>query len=481
MHRNNPVKILSSLLRKTILAIFGILLFLVVLEIGLRIGGSIFLSLQEYRNLQSIKQKGAYRIMCLGESTTAIGGSDSYPSQLEEILNERHIGIRFSVINKGIPAITTSYILAHLEDNLNKYHPDMVTAMIGVNDKRIKYYEGIPERFQGLRSYKLMHMLWMHILNRIEKKDYSWLGLKACYAQQDNPVQDEKSLKEAVESNPKNDRAYVELARFYRDNGKYIQAEELYQTALNLNPQNDTAYLELGSCYINDSKDIQAVQMLKKAAELNPKNDLVYVELGRYYRDQGRHAESEEALKRAIEINPRGDWAYILLGLCYMYQGKYAQSEEAFKRAIELNPADDRAYGGLAVLYEETGKHESAQRYYQQVNNLRLRHYDPKTIYNYRELKAILDKRGIKLVCIQYPMRSIEPLKRIFQGQDGVIFVDNERIFKDAVKKEGYRQYFTDMFEGDFGHCTPKGNRLLAENIANTILKERSLCLPELK
>ncbi len=264
----------------------------------------------------------------------------------------------------------------------------------------------------------------------------------------------------------------MEWGRFYRDNGKYAQAEKLFQKALNLNPGNDMAYVELGFCYLNQSKDAQAVEMLKKAIELNPRNDLAYVELGRYYRDQGKHIESEEALKKAVEINPRGDWAYILLGLCYMYQGRYTQSEEAFKKAIDLNPADDRAYGGLAELYEEIGKHESAQQYYQQANNLRLKHYDPRTIYNYQELKRILDKRGIKLVCVQYPVRSIEPLKRIFQGQSDVIFVDNERIFKDALKKASYREYFTDMFEGDFGHCTRKGNRLLAENIANVILEE---------
>jgi hypothetical protein len=27
------------------------------------------------------------------------------------------------------------------------------------------------------------------------------------------------------------------------------------------------------------------------------------------------------------------------------------------------------------------------------------------------------------------------------------------------------------MFGGDFGHCTPEGNRLLAENITEVILK----------
>jgi len=58
--------------------------------------------IQEYHNLQSIKQKGTYRIMCLGESTTR----REYPPFLEEILNQRNIGVRFSVIDKGRGAQT---------------------------------------------------------------------------------------------------------------------------------------------------------------------------------------------------------------------------------------------------------------------------------------------------------------------------------------------------------------------------------------
>nr|MBU1328568.1 hypothetical protein [Candidatus Omnitrophota bacterium] len=71
-------------------------------------------------------------------------------------------------------------------------------------------------------------------------------------------------------------------------------------------------------------------------------------------------------------------------------------------------------------------------------------------------------------------MRNIAPLKKIFKEEmeGSIVFVDNERIFKDAVKDKGYKEYFNDMFDGDFGHCTPKGNKLLAENIASTILKE---------
>lgn len=60
----------------------------------------------------------------------------------------------------------------------------------------------------------------------------------------------------------------------------------------------------------------------------------------------------------------------------------------------------------------------------------------------------------------------------MFSKDRDVVFVDNNSIFRRAVKKKGYAEYFTDMFAGDFGHCTRKGNELLARNIAEVILRE---------
>jgi len=96
------------------------------------------------------------------------------------------------------------------------------------------------------------------------------------------------------------------------------------------------------------------------------------------------------------------------------------------------------------------------------------------TIHNYQKLKDILDKRKIKFVCMQYPLRSIVPLKNIFSPEERktIVFVDNEGAFKEALRKTGYSVYFQDVFAGDFGHCTAKGNRLIAENIFQTILSE---------
>ncbi|MFH1799408.1 MAG: hypothetical protein ABH891_00980, partial [Candidatus Omnitrophota bacterium] len=132
---------ITSLLRKTALVLFGVVLFLVLLEVGLRLGGFVLLSIREYGNSQSLKQKDTYRILCLGESTT----EGTYPKLLEEVLNRRHIGIRFSVIDKGRTSTDTPAILRIVETYLAEHHPDMVVAMMGINDKGVRYYQDIPE------------------------------------------------------------------------------------------------------------------------------------------------------------------------------------------------------------------------------------------------------------------------------------------------------------------------------------------------
>jgi len=69
-------------------------------------------------------------------------------------------------------------------------------------------------------------------------------------------------------------------------------------------------------------------------------------------------------------------------------------------------------------------------------------------------------------------MRSLEHLQRMFPDKSGIIFIDNDELFKEKVSREGYGRYFKDNIAGDFGHCTPLGDRLLAENIAGAILRE---------
>lgn len=523
--KQKHLNVKTSFWLRVVLIFFGLCLTLIIIETGLRIGGFIILSLQEYRNIHLVVQKGSYRILCLGESTT----QGTYPPFLEEILNQRKIGIRFSVIDKGKAATNTTIILKQLELYLDKYHPNMVVAMMGVNDagEHMPYEKSSSSKtvlfLRSFKTYKLMRLLWLHMVAKAKEiglyKSYKNkqlprerqstlfnIGLEEVFAHEENNSEI-GNLKKAVENNPKNYGTYVELGLSYRDQGNLQLAEECFKKALELNPKNEDAYIKLGMLYKDQSElrraeecfkkvlelnpkneaayfelrwlcrgpdeSQQVEKYLNKALELNPKNDGAYVELGLLYRDDANLQRAEECLKKALELNPKKDRIYLDLGWLYLIQDKFSQAEECFRKGLKFCHDKAKLYAVLAILYDEMGQISNAQKCYYKAEELKFGYIDPETAKNYRKLREVLDRRNIKLVCVQYPLRSIESLKKIFQDDvDGIIFVDNERSFKEAVKEGGYKLYFKDMFGGDFGHCTDKGNSLLAENIASVIFKE---------
>ncbi len=167
----NSVKPKTFFLQKIILISLGVLCCVVFLEISLRLAGPIFSSFQQYRNHLSIKQKGTYRILCLGESTTA----GQYPYFLEKALNQRNIGIKFSVIDQGVVATNTWSILYNLKSNLDTCHPNMVITMMGINDwgEHIPYeavsHSKVINFLKSFRVYKLARLLWLHIVTRLKE------------------------------------------------------------------------------------------------------------------------------------------------------------------------------------------------------------------------------------------------------------------------------------------------------------------------
>ncbi|MCR4662858.1 MAG: SGNH/GDSL hydrolase family protein, partial [Endomicrobiaceae bacterium] len=107
---------------------------MVLLECGLRLAGWTVSSYQKYKNNKTLRNKSQYTIMCLGESTTAW----QYPVQLQEILDKKYQN-KFSVIDCGIAGTTLEYILDLLNNNINKYKPNIAICMMGINDNQIVY------------------------------------------------------------------------------------------------------------------------------------------------------------------------------------------------------------------------------------------------------------------------------------------------------------------------------------------------------
>lgn len=546
----------TTLSQKIFLLFFGLGVTLVLLETGLRLSGVVFYAIQDRSNRVSLKQGGEYRIMCLGESTTALGGVDSYPSQLEEILNARSPKIRFSVINKGRPHSTTGTILSRLDMDLEKYHPQMVVVMMGINDAE---YTHIPvtvlakARFlcEKLKIVYLGKLLYWHIVDNLEKtkqhilpkgsvenpfdtsedtysinkindiseadkvlggliarltKSYRMYVNAADLARKKNDgkaAQDydkkAKAINEAVSA------VYAELGGWHRRHGDPDTAQQLYKKALELDPQDWAAFGEWGE-YLADQKKIdEAIVMFKKALSINPQADWVLIGLGRscseagkyndaveayrqvlkikpsdywinlefgqWLRQQKRFDEAREIFLKAANINPKNYLAYDEIGQSFLDEKRYVEARETFQKAVKIFPQDDRPYSALANCYLRENNKEKAQQYLAKAEQLKLNEYYPLTIRHYSELADKVLARDIKLVCMQYPLREVEPLKKILEPHHGIIFVDNKKIFTDALKTLHYDEYFKDSFAGDFGHCTRKGNRLVAKNLAGTILQ----------
>ena len=438
--------------QKTALILLGFLLTIILLESGLRLGGFILSYLQKGNNQIAMQQEDAFRVMCIGESTTAIGGKNSYPSQLQEILNQNDIGVTFTVLNKGIIATDTTALLSLLEENLDYYDPDMVVAMMGVNDifesdlireecqknKRLLF-------FKSLRVYKLFSMFGMHTRAK---------------------------LQEVSRSLPKTVQEYFTIGREYCSQGRYQNAHMIYDKVEEEYPEAYQVYVERGSLYRLEGKHDNAEDLFREAVAWLPDNVEAYVGLGYILEDLDRYEEAKEVFAKALSLDGWDKNALLSIGRCYIKQKQYGRAVEVFKEIELIYPNSNKVHNFLATCYSALGKDGLAQQHYDRARELRFQNINMLTKENYQMAAEILKEKKIPFVCVQYPLRNIEILKYMLGSYESVLFVDNESTFKNALQKEPHEAYFTDIFAGDFGHCTPKGNRLLAQNIAKVILEE---------
>jgi tetratricopeptide (TPR) repeat protein len=264
----------------------------------------------------------------------------------------------------------------------------------------------------------------------------------------------------------KNERNFTEAGRHL------VEAEMALLKAIEIEPDNSSYYIQLADCYLVENKIRESEEILKKVMEKEPNNVEALCRMGVCYRQQGKYEEAEGIFKKAITTEPYAHKPYWELIDTYKSQGKQEELKNLHGMLMKKDDNNDFFAALIATFYMEQKKYKKAEDYYRKANELRQRYYNPITRSNYQRLKDIIMQKGIRLVCVQHATRNVEPLKKIFNSIGGIIFVDNEKIFKEALKHGRYEDYFVDRFAGDFGHGTPKGNRLLAENIANTILKE---------
>jgi tetratricopeptide (TPR) repeat protein len=509
----------SREIKQNILLIFsGIFAAIFICEMGLQLAGVLYSSGKSRRNRVSLNKKADYRILCLGESTTGEGSGNSYPRQMERILSERLNPLQFTIINKGAPGEDTNFILSRLEGYLDKYDPGIVVVMMGINDKMVAN-ETAFYRSQGkdalaalinylkqLRIVKVLEIFWIK-LHEKEVMEHLYFERARYFQERHNYPMAEKALKnalaldhddadaylelakhyyeikdypradeafdQAVRSFPSISAVYEEAGRYYYERGNFIRAKELYRAVIRLDKDNTLAYVYLAQCCYALGEVNVSEGLFAQARRIGPKDEQVLLEIGNFYLEQKQYIKAEDLFDSLLMLNRLCSHAYIGLGNVFYAQAKFSQAEEMFKKALAVGPKEEGNNLALGEFYENINQPSEAEKIYKKyIKDVRgTDNYTAKTLDNYRKLKQEVLKRGIQLICMQYPRRKLLPLTRIFASNQGIIFVDNERLFEDAVMKGAYEDFFYDRFAGDFGHCTVEGNRLLAGNAAETIIK----------
>jgi len=431
--------------------------------------------------------------MCVGDSMTAFGSPFSYPEYLEKYLNEKNIGISFSVINKGVPGIDSEKILYDLKNNITKYNPHMIITMLGINDNRRELVSFKEQQnkfnlnfYKKFKLYKLFKLLFHHISHFIQNDETEFIN---------------KNKQNNVRK-----MSLIESGFYFLESGDYEKAEKIFRMTLKIPEYKGDSFYGLGRCYRLQGLDKIGYDMFLNALNEKISIDIkykVYVEIGRTFYDKNDYKRASKYIKKAIDIkddhewaylelarcllkmneyddleniylialnkNPNNHWTYIKLAQLYIFKNQIKKAEDILIKGIKIDPQNDMLYGAIKLLISSDSSSKIVQEYIDIYDKTTKNTFSMQTYVNYKKINYIVKQKGIKLVCVQYPMRGINILKNIFEFDDEIIFIDNESIFKNAVKDGNYNEYFSDMFAGDFGHCTDKGIKLFAKNIADNI------------
>ncbi len=382
----------AKIIRWFILLGVSLLISLLLLEVALRVGGGLFLFLQEQANRHSLQKGSTYTIVAFGESTTGLGGKDSWPSQLEKILNQSDIGITFSVINKGVPGTTSTNILEKTEAIIQEYKPQMIISMMGVNDTSLfeknnqmtadpkNKQNGLFGVLEDARVVKLVVWVYQSIGERLQRsrattgdtegrlpyimpgpklditKTWDLVEFANWNIDQDRYKEAEFGLEDAIKTDPTDVWPYVELANLYRNQQRFENAKKLYEQALLLRPDIQDIYIELADVYRGMQKFGAAEKLLADAQSLRPTTAWFFVERALLYRDIGKTEEAVSMMERALQLDPSLNKKQTDIGTQFRHIRRYEEVEKGLLQYAAKHPDDESIYIKLGDFYETTEK-----------------------------------------------------------------------------------------------------------------------------
>jgi len=494
--------LLKKISGKILVILIGIISFLILLEISLRIFGLFY---QPKINKHISKIKADYTILTIGDSFTyGIGSTDgrNYPFQLEQFLNKK-TNKKFKVINTGLNGQNSAQALEDLEYNISQYDPDMIILLIGgANYWNYYGYEKSLNYFTyRIRIFKLIKLLYKNIKEKSESNIV--MPNKTISYNKDEVEIERKQFQDIMNKNKNysvnynnegvflirihefdkainwfNERILKDSNNFYNYEGKtfaylsmrkYDEAIKCLKDAINSNKKEKQLYSLLGYVYSLKPDNNEAIKWLEEGIKIDNKYGILYFQIGKACFIENRINESKQWLKKGIELEP----------LCLDFYDYISEIEQNTSNLNKLsgnntmffsyNDTIDlkRFFYRLATPVEETGHINGFHKYLN--NNTKLISEWVKS--DVERIIKICKKNNVKIILQNYPINHFPPpdlpanyvLNDIASNSD-IPFINNVELF--CKLGEFQKSYFVPD-----GHCNNKGYGLMAKNLYNKIIE----------
>lgn len=480
--RYMPARLLVTYKSKGILIVLSVIFALVLLEVLLRVWGSIRVTLSQ----REMSGKGEFVILTLGESTTSAEYPDSWPSQMGKMLQDRYPGVTIQVVNKAKTGIQTSEAVGSINEYISVYRPRLIISMMGINDA----YGAASDtslfapatKNASLKIIKLARLLYRYA--EIGMRRYTDFVVRPSPERLNSiaaefrrhGVYDEAEvyLHKSLELDDRLPATYVALSYLYRETGRIAEARQALQQLAARDPASDNTYHELGIFYRDIiHNDDTATEYFIKALEANDHNGQIYLDYGMHviYTDEELAALMFD---KAMMLRPDLYWAYFYRAELYLRSGNKKEAGRLYSEVLRIDPDNTVARMKMTQLSsgeyrgEVAGLADPAWEPYSSILE-----YPSSVQQSYARLIAAAAENGIPVIAMQYPLQPVAPLEELVEkvklAGAVVSVLGNIDNFREALRTASYDTIFVDGFGGNFGHATREGNALIAENVAGAI------------
>jgi tetratricopeptide (TPR) repeat protein len=378
---------------KLIVLLLSVFVILGLLEASLWIMGTS--SFRSRGDEKIHRDKESYIILCLGDSFTyGIGAAvnESYPKQLEQLLNSNLKGKRFVVVNKGELGQNTTLLIDRLQENIDKIKPDLIVLMTGgANNWNYvgynKYSRGKDSVVQlynllsRFRVYKLFKLLYLNIRDKQIRRKNNFLfgqqvkievphkGRREGRVETTKPDESQDSLiarnsvsrfQERIKLNPADGSNYYGIGLVYHKAGNYEEAKRWFREGIRANPGFSRNYNGLGFVFEQQRNYDEAMRWFKEALNLAANDSLNHYGIGLIYLRQSKYEEAVKWFKEGMRLEPGNSDNYFGMGQVCKAQGNYDEAVKWFEEAIRINPLKGKRYFRLADVYIIQGKYGQA-------------------------------------------------------------------------------------------------------------------------